>query len=121
MQSVRAPADETNIGANRAMEKGPALARARTRIHPPPRSRTRRKLTRGWVKIVVDIAARALRACSDERMFVCFVVCLELSGATPRLLVPTYFPREGISHFDVSKRIKQIFSRPMPARRKISP
>jgi hypothetical protein len=115
MQSIRDPADETNIRANRAMEKGSALASARTRIHPPPRSRTRRKLTRGWVKIVVDIAARALRAGSGERMFVCFVVCRELERATPPLLVPTYSPRERISHFGVSKRIKQIFPRPAPA------
>jgi hypothetical protein len=63
---------------------------------------------------VVDIAARALRAGSDERMFVCFVDCPKLERATPPLLVPTYSPREGISHFGVSKRIKQIFARPMP-------
>jgi hypothetical protein len=42
------------------------------------------------VKIVVDIDARALRACFDARMFVCFVDCFELKRAALPLSVPTY-------------------------------
>jgi hypothetical protein len=64
---------------------------------------------------VVDIAARALRAGSGGRMFVCFIDCGELERAATLLLVPPYFPRERIHHFGVSKRIKQIFPRHVPA------
>jgi hypothetical protein len=33
-----------------------------------------RKLTRGWVKIVVDIGSRALRTSMEKSMFVCSAI-----------------------------------------------
>ena len=60
---------------------------------------------------MVDIDARALRACIDARMFVCFIVCPELERVVPPLFGIDVLSREAISHSDVSKRIKQIFLR----------
>jgi hypothetical protein len=50
-----------------------------------------RKLTRGWVKIVVDIGTRALLTAIAESMFVCFEVYSESDRATQPFLVPTYY------------------------------
>jgi hypothetical protein len=69
------------------------------------------KLTRGWVKIVVDIGTRALLTSIGERNFVCFAICTEPERAKPPLLVPTYYCVMEFLCFDVSKRIKQIFLR----------
>jgi hypothetical protein len=70
---------------------------------------------------VVDIEAHALRACICARMFICFVACSELQRALPPSFGTDVLSREGISHSDVSKRIKQIFRHHIPGQRKIMP
>jgi hypothetical protein len=70
-----------------------------------------RKLTRGWVKIVVDIRLQALRLFIQGLMFVCCAIRMEyiVVFGTDVLL------RDGILHLDVSKRIKQICLRRTPS------
>jgi hypothetical protein len=69
-----------------------------------------RKLTRGWVKIVVDTRSRALRPLIGKRIVVCLVI---LAGHVVVFGIGVLL-RDGNHHLNVSKQIKQIFLRLTP-------
>ena len=68
-------------------------------------------MTPGWVKIVVDIGARALPTTIDAGMFVCFMIYSKIRTGHAAAFGNDVLPRDVISRFDVSKRIKQTISR----------
>jgi hypothetical protein len=91
IQSIRARADdrkllEPDVQRKEAL-RSPAPAPASNHLLDRGPGR---KLTRGWVKIVVDIGLRALRTAIEKSMFVCFAIYSELERATLLFLVPTY-------------------------------
>jgi hypothetical protein len=89
----------TYYGESGCAPQAPALASTQLLRRGPGR-----KLTRGWVKIVVDTRSRALRPLIGKRIVVCLVI---LAGhivvfGTDVLL------RDGNHPLNVSKQIKQI-------------
>jgi hypothetical protein len=93
------------------MEKGTA---PRTRVPASTHLLDRgpdRKLTLGWVKIVVNIRTQALLTAIEKSMFGCFAILFRIRARSAAIFGTGVLLRDGISRSNVSKRIKQIFLR----------
>jgi hypothetical protein len=89
IRSIRARADDRQISESTLQWKKALRCRAPAPVSQHLLNRgPARKLTRGWVKIVVDIDSRALRTSMEKSKFICLI------GIRPpnvAVLVPTYY------------------------------